>query len=646
MKAEAVPGFLQQERLRLLLFGGKGGVGKTTCAVAAALSLARQHPARSFLLVSTDPAHSVLDCFAGSAPPANLTICEIDPQQSLLRFKQRNQQHLRTIALRGTFLDQSDIDELVDLSIPGLDELMALLEIEAWIKQDRYACIVLDTAPAGHMLRLLGLPALMLRWVDALDAMLAKYRYMVQLYRGAYRKDAVDVYLDDTLSDLSNLWTLLRSPEQCRFVPVMLAEALSIHVSQVMLCELERLGLPVHEVVVNRLLGQQENCPHCAEQGLRQAVAIDALTRIFSKYAFWGLPLLLDDVLGTERLSTFWEQARPLAHAGTAAPVAAVPACVPSSVFIENPAPMPSASIKLILFAGKGGVGKTTLACASALRLADEPGSKEILLFSIDPAHSLGACLGCQVGPQETRVAPRLTVIELDAQVEYDALKKIYADELRGVFDRGESQSGIDLAFDREVMERMLDVAPPGLDEMLALTRIVDLMDRKRYDLFVLDTAPTGHLIRFLEMPELIEKWLKAFFSLFLKYRNIFWLPNIVEVMTDLSSKMKIFKRMLIDPKRSMLIAVTIPTEMALSETGDLFVVCERLGVAAPVLFVNMVTPPSSCPTCTVLHRAQQEVLDRYQQAWAGRHLGLIFRQQEPHGFTRLRELGGALYRA
>ncbi len=647
MQAEAVPGFLQQERLRLLFFGGKGGVGKTTCAVAAALSLARQHPTQSFLLVSTDPAHSLLDCFAGSAPLPNLTICEIDPQQSLLRFKQRNQQHLRTIALRGTFLDQSDIDELVDLSIPGLDELMALLEIETWIKQDQYACIVVDTAPAGHTLRLLGLPALMLRWVDALDAMLAKYRYMVQLYRGAYCKDEVDIYLDDTLSDLSNLWTLLRSPEQCRFVPVMLAEALSVHVSELMLHELVRLGLPVQEVVVNRLLGPQAHCPHCAEQGLRQAKAIDALTHIFSTYVFWGLPLLLDDVLGTERLLTFWEQARPLVPVLLEACNAATDdelACAPAPVLVSNPAPMPSASLKLILFAGKGGVGKTTLACASALRLADELGSKEILLFSIDPAHSLGACLGYQIGPQETRVASRLTVIELDARVEYDTLKKIYADELRAVLDRGESQAGIDLAFDREVMERMLDVAPPGLDEMLALTRIVDLMDRNRYDLFVLDTAPTGHLIRFLEMPELIEKWLKAFFSLFLKYRNIFWLPRIVEVMTNLSSKMKIFKRMLIDARQSMLVAVTIPTEMAFAETGDLFAACERLGVAVPVLFVNMVTPQSSCPTCAVLHRAQQAVLDRYQRTCAKRHLGLVFRQQEPQGFERLRELGSALY--
>lgn len=648
MEEAVVPGFLQEEGLRLLLFGGKGGVGKTTCAAAAALYLARKHPASSFLLVSTDPAHSLVDCFAGTPSLENLALREIDPQESLARFKARHEEHLRTIALRGTFLDQADVAQLLDLSMPGLDEIMALLEIVDWVKEEQYACIVVDTAPAGHTLKLLALPAVMRRWVEALDAMLAKYRYMARLYRGAYRKDAVDLYLEETLADLSNLWTLLRSSKRCRFVPVMLAEALSIHVTRVMLNELERLGLPVREVVVNRLLSRQPGCPVCAEWRSRQTVAIEELTRVFSRYAFWGLPLFLDEMRGTERLLTVWEQARPLTQARWHDERATLSDELKCSIIrhsaVSNPAPLPASSMKFLLFAGKGGVGKTTLACASALRLAEERLGKEILLFSIDPAHSLGACLGCEIGPQETRVAPGLSVIELDAQAEYEGLKQDYADELTGIFDRATGQSGIDLAFDREVMERMLDVAPPGLDEILALTRIVDLTDRNRYDLFVLDTAPTGHLIRFLEMPELIEKWLKTFFSLFLKYREVFWLPTISQMMVDLSKKMKVFRRMLIDARQAALVAVTIPTEMAYAETADLIAACERLGMAVPILFVNMVTPPSSCPICSMLRRVEDPVLDRYGAACAGRHMALVFRQDEPQGLERLRVLGRTLY--
>ncbi len=437
----------------------------------------------------------------------------------------------------------------------------------------------------------------------------------------------------------------------------MLAEALSIHVTRAMVSELERLDLPVREVVVNRLHPARPNCPVCVEWTSRQTVAIEELTRVFSSYTLWGLPLFLEEVRGTDRLLTVWEHARPLAQAkwnherGTLNDVLRGFAIQRSALSVQhsvvsNPAPLPASSMKLLLFAGKGGVGKTTLACASALRLAEAWSGKEVLLFSIDPAHSLAACLGREIGPQEVRVAPGLTVIELDAQAEYGQLKRDYADELAGVFERFTGDTGIDLAFDQDVMERMLDLAPPGLDEMLALTRIVDLMDHGRYDLFVLDTAPTGHLLRFLEMPELIEKWLRTFFGLFLKYREVFWLPKISQMMVDLSKRVKSFRRVLIDSGQAALLAVTIPTEMAYAETNDLVAACERLGVAVPILFVNMVTPPSSCPTCSALRRAEDLVLGRHEAAFAGRHVALVSRQEEPRGLDRLRALGRVLYMA
>lgn len=215
--SRSLPGFLGDEGLRLLLFGGKGGVGKTTCAAAAALHLAAKNPARSYLLVSTDPAHSLRDCLAGGALGQNLTLREIDPQGSLARFRARHHHHLRTIALRGTFLDEADIAQLLGLSMPGLDEMMALLEVVAWVKEDRYACIVVDTAPAGHTLRLLALPELMRKWLVVLDTMLAKHRFMVNLFSKRYVKDAVDLYLEEMASDLRYLWTLLQSSAQCRF---------------------------------------------------------------------------------------------------------------------------------------------------------------------------------------------------------------------------------------------------------------------------------------------------------------------------------------------------------------------------------------------------------------------------------------------
>jgi len=81
------PAFLRNHTLRLLLFGGKGGVGKTTCAAATALALARRWPEASFLLVSTDPAHSLADSVAGSTLPPNLTLIEIDATERQETFK-------------------------------------------------------------------------------------------------------------------------------------------------------------------------------------------------------------------------------------------------------------------------------------------------------------------------------------------------------------------------------------------------------------------------------------------------------------------------------------------------------------------------------------------------------------------------------
>ena len=101
----AAPPFLDNRRLQLLIFGGKGGVGKTTCATAAALQLARRSPASSFLLVSTDPAHSLADSLADLVPPDNLKVLELDARQYLTTFKKKHDGELREIAARGTFLD-------------------------------------------------------------------------------------------------------------------------------------------------------------------------------------------------------------------------------------------------------------------------------------------------------------------------------------------------------------------------------------------------------------------------------------------------------------------------------------------------------------------------------------------------------------
>ena len=98
-------------------------------------------------------------------------------------------------------------------------------------------------------------------------------------------------------------------------------------------------------------------------------------------------------------------------------------------------------------------------------------------------------------------------------------------------------------------------------------------------------------------------------------------------------------------PGPGALYAVTILTEMAFQETGDLLAACERLGVPVPVLFLNLATPAGDCPLCTALHRREGLIQEKFQQTCASRHQTVIYRQSEPRGLPRLGELGQALYR-
>ncbi len=639
MGATAVLSFLEDSGLRLLFFGGKGGVGKTTCAAAAALRYASRFPQRPYLLVSTDPAHSLADSLGDFQPPHNLTVLEFSAQNSVDAFKAKHRSKFAEIAARGTFLDEEDIRRLLDLSLPGLDELMALLSIAGWAESRAYDLIVLDTAPTGHTLRLLTTPDLIRTWLKALDALLAKHRFMQQRFRGSYQRDELDQFLLDLAAAVKQMEGLLQDPRSCRFVPVMLAEDLVISETRNLLGELQRLQIPVREVVVNRLF-PENSCSLCGEARRRQGQLLRELLSDASSdgYAWWGVPLSPQEMRGS-LLETFWDGAAAVDQALPVRPAA--PLELPPRV--EAAPPCPSSGITYLIFAGKGGVGKTTLACATAVRLAQEFSGKEILLFSTDPAHSLAACLEADIGPRPVRLAPGLTAMEIDAPGEFAALKKQYQQELENFLQT--TFENFDLPFDRRVMERMLDLSPPGLDEIIALVRAMEFLETGRYDIFILDSAPTGHLLRLLELPELVDQWLKTFFGLLLKYKLTFRFPTLSQQLVKISRNLKLLRNLWQDPARTALYAVSILTEMAFQETCDLLAACGRLGVPVPVLLLNLATPAWDCPLCTALNRREALMKDKFQQTFPGRHQTVIYRQTEPRGLTCLGELGQALYR-
>jgi len=267
-----------------------------------------------------------------------------------------------------------------------------------------------------------------------------------------------------------------------------------------------------------------------------------------------------------------------------------------------------------------------------------------VLLFSTDPAHSLSACLELPVGPKPVNVTPKLVAMELDAHEEFENLKREFNDELAQFIK--DISPNFDLTFDRQAMEKIIDFAPAGLDEVMALTQVMGYLFQGEYDLFILDSAPTGHLLRLLEMPEIVDQWLKAFFGLFLKYRNIFRLPKLAERMVRMSKELKYLRQLLKNSEQSALFAVSIPTEMSFQETLDLLAACKRLVVAVPLLFINMVTPQNDCPLCSTLWSEESEIRRKMKSSSPDIHQTVIYRHNAPNGLAELNALGCALYRS
>ena len=636
--------FFHKPGLQLLLFGGKGGVGKTTCATAAALRLSALAPHRSLLLVSTDPAHSVQDSLAGYVPPGKLQVLELDAQQCLIEFREQNGDMLREIAAAGTFLDDEDIHQFLSLSLPGLDELMALFEVSSWVETRQYDCIVVDTAPSGHTLRLLAMPDLIRRWLGMLEVLLAKRRYMRKVFSHDSASDRLDLFVARWKSTLHLTEKLLHDPLRTQFVPVSIAEPLSVCETVALFHELQSRKMPVSELVVNQL-HLECACPACKVAGEAEQTQIQRLMAgIERPCPVWGIGLQQEEVRGQLLLMEFWDHAQPIAQQ----PVFAVGCSIvrKTAVLIEPtvlvPAPAPSPQMQFMLFAGKGGVGKTTLSCVTAVRMARDFPGKRVLLFSADPAHSLSACLQTKIGPHPKLLLPGLTAMEIDSRAEFEKLKTRYAEDLEHFLES--VSRGFDLTFDRVVLERMLDLAPPGLDEVMALTRIMDFMAHDSYDLFVLDCASTGHLVRLLELPDLINQWLKVFFSLFLKYEHILQMPKFVEELVAISRNLKKLRELLQNPAASTLYPVSIPTRMALEETTDLVAACRRLGIAAPLIFLNLLTPPCGCPLCVGLRRRESAVAKEFLKVFPHKQQIQIYRQPELAGLEQLQKLGQRLY--
>ena len=611
--------YLSNPKLKLILFGGKGGSGKTTAACASAIHLAETNPERRVLLVSTDPAHSLGDSFdfkiGNQIIPIRdvpgLFALEMDASQLLVDFKEKHKEAIKKLADRGTYFDQQDIADFFCLSLPGLDELMAIIKVADILRSNDYDLIILDTAPTGHTMRLLDLPGQMLKWIDVFDLMQHKHRYMSKQFLGMYIKDDVDNFLDTMSEDVKKVRTLLLNSVTTEFVLVTIPETLSINETERLVVFLKNHGISVKNVIVNRVI-KEEGCIFCSSKRKEQQWHMREIDEKFKEYDLHKISLFPKEIRGINDLKEFGSALfdKALPHQ-TAIMSQFSPGISTSDKSIGSNLKLSdicSRDLQLILFGGKGGVGKTSMASATALYMAKQNPQKKVLVFSTDPAHSLSDSFGCSVGNEITPInaCGNLHALEIDATQLVEDFKQEYREGIDELFD---NFLGIkaDIKFDCEVARELISLTPPGLDELMALEKIMELSEEGKYDLCILDTSPTGHLLRFLELPSLVQDWLKVFFKLLLKYKEVVRLRKIGHQLLSLSGSIKRIQKTLSDPQKSEFVTITIPEAMGIAETERLLSSLKRLEVPCRHIILNMLIPPSDCGFCTLKMEDQQK---------------------------------------
>ena len=449
---------------RFVFFTGKGGVGKTSVACATALHLARR--GKRVLLVSTDPASNVgqvLGVTIGNTVTPieqvpGLSALEIDPGQAAEAYRER------IIApVRGLLPDKelASITEQLSGSctteIASFNEFTALLADENLIA--RYDHIVFDTAPTGHTIRLLQLPG---SWTDFLAAGKGDASCLGPL-SGLEKQKAVYARAVGALKD----------PAQTRMVLVGRPQASALAEIERTSGELGQIGIAGQYVVINAVLPQTTG-----EDDLTRAVrAREASALAAIPAAIAGLPrdilaLKAANMIGVEALSTLFSPASMTAGAG-----APPPPDLPDAALARLAGEILRADHGLVMCMGKGGVGKTTIAAAIAVALAQA--GREVHLTTTDPAaHLTGTLHGTVAGLQVSRIDPAAAV-------------QAYRDHVMATKGKDLDEAG------RAVLAE--DLLSPCTEETAVFQQFSRVLSESRRRFVVVDTAPTGHTLLLLD---------------------------------------------------------------------------------------------------------------------------------------------------
>ncbi|MHB8281089.1 MAG: arsenical pump-driving ATPase [Candidatus Humimicrobiaceae bacterium] len=467
-----------------IFFSGKGGVGKSTMSCAAALWLSRK--GYKTLLITTDPAPNLRDIFGQEighkitpiAGTENLSAIEIDPNIASDEYRER------IIAPMREMLDDKSLNTMKEqLDSPCIEEVAAFDKFIEFMDDPGYDVVVFDTAPTGHTIRLLELPS---GWNETLQN-----NTSTCIGPGASLQSAKLKY--------EKAISYLQDKNKTSFIFVLKPENSSLLETKRSSKELNKLGIGVSALIVNGILPKEEcNDDFFRKKKEEELGIVKKIKSEFKSLPKTFYPLMDSEVSGIELLDIVGrflfggeKQIKPKV-------LSERPATGSQDETNDFDAAInPNEIYKLlsqedgtryIFFTGKGGVGKSTIACTTSVYLAGR--GLKTLIVTTDPASHLQDIFEQEITHTPTAIKglSNLFAARID---QAKALKEYKKRILESVKD-----------FDNDTKKSVEeDLNSPCAEEMSAFEKFMSYFEPKGYDAVIFDTAPTGHTLRLLELP-------------------------------------------------------------------------------------------------------------------------------------------------
>eukprot|EP00252_Welwitschia_mirabilis_P010065 TRINITY_DN23161_c0_g1_i1.p1 TRINITY_DN23161_c0_g1~~TRINITY_DN23161_c0_g1_i1.p1 ORF type:complete len:373 (-),score=77.46 TRINITY_DN23161_c0_g1_i1:83-1201(-) len=305
MPEASLRNILQQEQLKWIFVGGKGGVGKTTCSSMLGILLAQVRS--SVLIISTDPAHNLSDSFQQKFTKSptlvqgfsNLYAMEVDPNME--------GEELPDAEGMGGFLSE------LSNAIPGIDEAMSFAEMLKLVETMDYSVIVFDTAPTGHTLRLLQFPSTLEKGLGKIMSLKSKFgglfSQVTRLFGMGddFVEDALMGKLEGMKDVIEHVNRQFRDPELTTFVCVCIPEFLSLYETERLVQELAKFEIDSHNIIINQVLYNEEDVDSKLLKARikMQQKYLDQFYMLYEDFHITILPLLPEEVCGIEALKKF-----------------------------------------------------------------------------------------------------------------------------------------------------------------------------------------------------------------------------------------------------------------------------------------------------------------------------------------------------